>query len=183
LEAYLKLTPQDLWNTDLDAFLEEWEALLYEDEQMEATNKPRKKGTVIRTRKSIGKPIKRKDDDDDDDFEADYKPKKAKRENGEETKARVAASKAKVAAAAAIFAESSDEEDPPARNRISLTRKGETDDETPMDGPSNPVEKPPAAKAPAKKRTAVKRKRCVHRHHVSAITHVLSFLFLCFFPF
>ena len=174
MEAYLRLTPQDLWNTDLDAFLEEWEALLYEDEQMEATNKPRKKGTVIRTRKSIGKPTRRKNDDDDDDFEADYKPKKAKRENGEEAKARAAASKAKVAAAA-VFAASSDDEDPPARNRINLTNKGETDDEIVVDGPSKPVEKPPAAKAPAKKKGAAKRKRCVQRVHsyVSAITHVV----------
>lgn len=182
LEAFLKLTPQDLWNTDLDAFLEEWEALLYEDEQMAATNKPRKKGAVIRTRKSIGKSTKRKDDDDDDDdFEADYKPKKAKRENGEEAKARVAASKAKVAAAAA-FAASSDNEDPPARNRISLTTKGETDGEMVVDGPSNPVENLSAGRAPVKKRNAAKRKRCAHCVHsyVSAITHVL---FLSFFPF
>jgi hypothetical protein len=57
---YLRLTPQDLWNTDLDGFLEEWEALLREDEQMEATNKPRKKGTVIRTRRSIGGPLRKR---------------------------------------------------------------------------------------------------------------------------
>jgi DNA topoisomerase-2 len=185
LEAYLKLTPQDLWTTDLDAFLEEWEASLREDEQMEATNKPRKKGAVIRTRKSIGKPSKRKDDDDDDDFEADYKPKKGKRENGEEAKARVAASKAKVAAAAAAFAASSDDEDPPARNRISLTNKGETGDEMVADGPSNNVENPPATSGPMKRKTAAKRKRCVQFVHsyVSAITHVSFFLPLSFFSF
>ena len=129
---------------------------------MEATNKPRKKGTVIRTRKSIGKSTRKKDDDDDDDFEADYKPKKGasgKRENGEEARARVAASKAKVAAAAAAFAESSDDEDePPARNRINLTKK-ESDGERVIDGPSSPVGKPSAAKAPVRKKTAAKRKR------------------------
>ena len=159
---------------------------------MEATYKPRKKGAVIRTRKSIGKPTKRKDDDDDDDFEADYKPKKganAKREIGEEAKARLAASKAKVAAAAAAFAASSDDEDePPARNRINLTKKEESDGEIGVDGPSNPVDsltnpvdgpsnKPPATKAPARKKPAAKRKRCVHRCHVNTMTHVafLSF--------
>lgn len=148
---------------------------------MEATNKPRKKGTVIRTRKSIGRPTKRRDDSDDDDFEADYKPKKgagARRENGEEAKARVAASKAKVAAAAAAFAASSDDEDePPARNRINLTKKEESDVEIGFDGPSNPVEKPSAAKAPARKKTASKRKRCVHRYYVNIMTYVafLSF--------
>lgn len=164
LEAYLRLTPQDLWNTDLAGFLEEWEALLRDDEHMEATNKPRKKGAVIRTRKSIGKSTRKKDDDDDDDdFEADYKPKKgagAKRENGEEARARVAASKAKVAAAAAVFAASSDDEDePPARNRISLTKKEESDGEKTIDGPSNPRGKLSATKAPARKKPAAKRKR------------------------
>jgi DNA topoisomerase-2 len=180
LEAYLTLTPQDLWNTDLDAFLEEWEALLLEDEQKEAGNKPRKKGAVIRTRKSIGKPAKRKDDDDDDDFAADYKPKKvtsAKRESGEEAKPRVAASKAKIAAAAAAFAASSDDEDePPARNRINLTKK-ESDDEMVVDGPGNSVGKSSEGKAPAKKKIAAKRKRYVNRYYERAITYTV------FFPF
>ena len=130
---------------------------------MEATNKPRKKGAVIRTRKSIGKSTRKRDDDDDDDFAADYKPKKgagARRDNGEEARARVAASKAKVAAAAAAFAASSgDEDEPPARNRINLTKKEESDGELTLDGPSNPPEKLSAAKAPARKKPAAKRKR------------------------
>jgi len=149
---------------------------------MEATNKPRKKGTVIRTRKSIGKPTKKKDDDDDDDFEADYKPRKGatgKREIGEEAKARAAASKAKVAAAAAAFAASSDDEDAaPARNRINLTKKEETDGEIVVEGSSNPVEKPSAAKAPVRKKTAAKRKRCVHRRYIAAMTHAALFSLL-----
>ena len=148
---------------------------------MEATNKPRKKGTVIRTRKSIGKPTKKRDDDDDDDFEADYKPKKganAKRENGEEAKARAAASKARVAAAAAAFAVSSDDEgEPPVRNRINLTEK-ETDGEVVVGGPSNPVNKPSTVRAPAKKKTATKRKRCAYQYYMSAITHVALHFFL-----
>ncbi|KAG8811088.1 DNA topoisomerase 2 [Serendipita sp. 399] len=166
LLEYLKLTPYDIWNQDLDAFLEQWERVLEEDIADEQRSKPKKKGTTLKTRKSL----QRKNngdygDSDDGDFASTAKAKKTgrskKKDDGsdddEPPKARSAVNKAKIAAAAAVFkASEGEEDDEPVRNRISL--------KTPLSEPSE-SELLPAPKlnggtskaAPAKK-AATKRK-------------------------
>ncbi|KAG8785302.1 DNA topoisomerase 2 [Serendipita sp. 397] len=129
LLKYLVLTPQDIWNEDLDAFLEQWERVLEADIADEQHTKPKKKAATLKTRKSL----QRKNngdygDSDDEDFAAAAKAKKTarskKRDNDsddEGPKARSAANKAKIAAAAAVFKASEGEEDEePVRNRIPL---------------------------------------------------------------
>lgn len=78
LNNLAKLQPQDLWNVDLDKFMEEWEELLERDieDAKKNGNKSKNKGaTAKRIQKAIKK--KRDDDDDDDDFSAAPKRKKA----------------------------------------------------------------------------------------------------------
>lgn len=136
--------------------------LIEEDIEIEAGNKPKKKGVAIKTRKSLAK--------DDGDFSAGFKPKKAattasRKVDNEAAKSRTAASKAKVAAAAAVFDASDDdddEEEAPPRKRISLNTKSEVSDSELMPPPPKPKPKPKAAAAPAKplvKKAALKRKR------------------------
>ncbi|KAJ6569535.1 DNA topoisomerase II [Mycena capillaripes] len=102
----LKISPKEMWNTDLEKFLAEWEALKQELEvkkYLDANGKKiKRKQTTLKTRKSIGRkggsdseddfqPIKAakrkapepkrpkpaaKDDDDDDDDEPPPPPKK-----------------------------------------------------------------------------------------------------------
>ncbi|KAH6917161.1 DNA topoisomerase II [Coprinopsis sp. MPI-PUGE-AT-0042] len=71
LMALLQKSPKDLWNTDLDKFLEEWEVdcSIFEQKKGEAgaaKGKKRKQKT-LKTRKSIGTG-RRGDDSEDDDF-------------------------------------------------------------------------------------------------------------------
>ncbi|KAF9535792.1 DNA topoisomerase [Crepidotus variabilis] len=74
LMVLLKKTPQDLWNTDLDHFLKEWENDCLEFEEKKTKDakgkKVKRKQTVIRTRKSIGQ-VKGSDSDEE------FKPIKA----------------------------------------------------------------------------------------------------------
>ncbi|KAJ7197086.1 type II DNA topoisomerase [Mycena rebaudengoi] len=107
LLALLQLSPKQMWNTDLDKFMAEWEAYQREME---------KKQTVLKTRKSIGRraasdsedefrpikaPAKRKapepkrpkpaakdDDDDDDDNDDDMPPPPPKRKAPAKTAAK-----------------------------------------------------------------------------------------------
>ncbi|CAA7271414.1 unnamed protein product [Cyclocybe aegerita] len=69
LLALLEKSPKDLWNTDLDHFLQEWERDCIEFEEKKGKDakgkKVKRKQAVLRTRKSIGT---RRDSDDDDDF-------------------------------------------------------------------------------------------------------------------
>jgi DNA topoisomerase-2 len=160
LLAYLKLTPIDLWNTDLDEFLEEWEAMMEADIAAEAGMKPRKKGTTLKTRKSLVRKNKGDYGDTDDEDFGGGKPKKAaasKRDDDGGAKARNAASKAKIAAAAAVFA-TSDDDDEPKRNRIPLKTAPSEPSDTEMRLPPKPkaVSKPPPKEAP---NPAAKRKR------------------------
>ncbi|KZT51053.1 type II DNA topoisomerase [Calocera cornea HHB12733] len=77
LKELLKLSAQDLWNRDLDIFLEHWETLLEEDVAVENNEKRKKKvkqGATLKTRKSLGKGKKRADADISDD---DFMPTKA----------------------------------------------------------------------------------------------------------
>ncbi|BFZ54993.1 DNA topoisomerase 2 [Savitreella phatthalungensis] len=70
LTALLKLSAKDLWSTDLDAFMQEWEALLEQDEA------DRQKATAIKKNKraskiaggAAGRGKKRAAADDDDDY-------------------------------------------------------------------------------------------------------------------
>lgn len=68
----LKLTPQDIWNKDLDEFLEEWENCLEEDEALRKATKPKTKAAVKRAVKAR----KRAKGEDTDDSEDDFKPTK-----------------------------------------------------------------------------------------------------------
>ncbi|KAJ7071601.1 type II DNA topoisomerase [Mycena amicta] len=65
----LKISPKEMWNTDLDRFLVEWEAFQVEIEELKNKDsrgkKIKKKQAVLRTRKSIGK---RAASDSEDDF-------------------------------------------------------------------------------------------------------------------
>ncbi|KAF8338185.1 DNA topoisomerase [Cantharellus anzutake] len=70
LEAFVKLTPNQLWDADLEEFLRQWQAVLDRDEGLEraAGRSTKGKKQTLKTRKSLGssKPGKRKDWDDDD---------------------------------------------------------------------------------------------------------------------
>lgn len=128
-------------------------------------NKPKKKGTTMKTRKSLSRKQNGDyGDSDDEDYWSKLKKTSGSKKAGEETKARVAASKAKIAQAAAVFdaSENEDAEEEPRRNRISLNA-------APSEG-SDPEIIQPAPKAKAKatskvasqvapKKTAVKRRR------------------------
>lgn len=136
--------------------------MVEEDIAEEAANKPKKKGTTIKTRKSLTRKLNGNyGDSDDEDYWSKLKTKKAggsKREDDGGAKARVAANKAKIAAAAAVFGASDDEEEEPRRNRILLN--------APPSEPSD-LEMKPAPKAKLKttqkgappKKTAPKRRR------------------------
>ena len=80
LSNLAKLQPQDLWNVDLDKFMEEWEALLEKDiedaKKLEKGSK-NKGATAKRVQKAMKKKRGDDDDDDDDDFSAAPKRKKA----------------------------------------------------------------------------------------------------------
>lgn len=78
LLALLELTPNQIWNTDLDRFLEEWEKACQEWEEKGVVDssgkKVKRKQVTLKTRKSIGggsgpgKRIGGGDSDGDDDF-------------------------------------------------------------------------------------------------------------------
>ncbi|KAJ7226116.1 DNA topoisomerase II, partial [Mycena pura] len=75
LLTLLKISPKEMWNTDLDKFLSELEVHLRELEittQDFNGKKVKRKQTVLKTRKSLGK-------NGDSDSEDDFKPIKAKR--------------------------------------------------------------------------------------------------------
>ncbi|WWC70116.1 uncharacterized protein I206_104063 [Kwoniella pini CBS 10737] len=69
----LKLSPQDIWNTDLDKFLEEWQLCLDNDTLAAKGLKPKTKGAI----KAAAKKKKRAAGEDTDDEEEDFKPKAA----------------------------------------------------------------------------------------------------------
>ncbi|KAL7421894.1 DNA topoisomerase 2 [Cryptotrichosporon argae] len=73
LVELLKLSPQDLWNSDLDNFMAEWQLCLQEDEAAEKAFKPKTKGAI----KAAVKKARRAAGDDSEE-EDDYAPTKAK---------------------------------------------------------------------------------------------------------
>ncbi|KLT45438.1 DNA topoisomerase II [Cutaneotrichosporon oleaginosum] len=64
----LKLSPQDIWNRDLDVFMEEWENCLARDLELARATKPKTKG------KKAAASRRRAKDEDTDDSEDDFKP-------------------------------------------------------------------------------------------------------------
>lgn len=79
LNDLAKMMPQDLWNNDLDKFMEEWNELLEKDAE-DAKNVASKTKNKGATAKRVQKAIKKKrgdSDDEDDDFSAAPKRKKA----------------------------------------------------------------------------------------------------------
>ncbi|KAJ7356666.1 DNA topoisomerase II [Mycena albidolilacea] len=137
LLALLKISPKEMWSTDLDKFLEAWEALKHELEvkkTLDANGKRiKKKQTVLRTRKSIGSGRKKGDDDDSED---DFKPIKATKRKAPESK--------RPTKAAAVKDEDDDDEPPsapPPLRKRAAPKKAAKDD---MD-----VDDPPPAKTKA----------------------------------
>lgn len=171
LLQYLKLSPIDLWNADLDIFMQEWERIIDEDERELAGTKPKKKGITIRTRKSLTMAKRRKDESDDSDDEdfASMKPVKAaasRKRDEDVPKPRVALSKGKLGAAAAAFAGTDGDDDeeegsePPPRKRVPLN--GTVSDLSDSEMMPAPQAKAKATAKPAKpaapKPAATKRK-------------------------
>ncbi|WWD17171.1 hypothetical protein CI109_101609 [Kwoniella shandongensis] len=69
----LKLTPQDIWNHDLDSFLAEWQLCLDDDANVAKGFKPKTKAAL----KAAQKKKKRAAGEDTDDESDDFKPVKA----------------------------------------------------------------------------------------------------------
>ncbi|KAK1924337.1 DNA topoisomerase [Papiliotrema laurentii] len=72
LVELLKLTPQIIWNRDLDNFLAEWELVLEADVQAAKGAKPKTKAAIKAAEKK-----KRREAGDDSDESDDFKPTKA----------------------------------------------------------------------------------------------------------
>ncbi|KAJ7674423.1 DNA topoisomerase II [Mycena rosella] len=135
LLALLKITPKELWNTDLDKFLVEWEALQRELElkkEVDANGKKvKRKQTVLKTRKSIGR--KRGSDSEDD-----FQPIKA-------TAKRKAPESKRPKPAAAKYDDDDDDDEPPPPPKKRAPAKKPAKDTMDVDDPA-----PPKKKAPAK---------------------------------
>ncbi|KAK7029775.1 hypothetical protein R3P38DRAFT_3266615 [Favolaschia claudopus] len=148
LLALLQISPKEMWNTDLDKFLAEWEVLKVEIEnkaQLDANGKKiKKKQTVLRTRKSIGTGKGRKGDSDSED---DFKPIKAPKRKAPESKR---------PKPAAVLEDEDDDDDPPApppARKRPAAKKPVYDDDDDMDDDSDSeieVVKPPSKKAKGK---------------------------------
>ncbi|KAF8203734.1 type II DNA topoisomerase [Pholiota molesta] len=162
LLALLEKSPKDLWNTDLDVFLKEWERDCIEFEEKKSKDakgkKVKRKQTVLRTRKSIGQ-RNGSDDDDDDDF----KPIKAaalKRKAAEAPKkapAVAAASKGKEKEKAKEKDDNEDEK-PPKRKIAPAAKKAVEQDDSDFEMDEAPAKRdaaPPKRRAAAAAKTKV----------------------------
>lgn len=72
LNDLAKMMPQNLWNNDLDQFMEEWNTLIEKDDE-DAKNVASKTKNKGATSRRVQKAIKKKrgdSDDEDDDFSA-----------------------------------------------------------------------------------------------------------------
>ncbi|KAJ7585672.1 DNA topoisomerase II [Mycena floridula] len=141
LMAVLAASPQQMWNKDLDKFLEEWQQTLdnfYTNVSKSKTNK--KKQGVLRTRKSIGT-RKSKDSDDEDDFrpikapqvkkkvpESKPAPKsKPPKDEDEDISVPVVAPKRKAATKAKPVVLESDEDDDDFYDKLPVAKKKSSD--------------------------------------------------------
>lgn len=83
LNILLRKSPKDLWNEDLDVFLEKWQEFLEDDREQREALLPKKKGKGKGKGRTTGGKKKRKgvdsDDDDDDDFVISTKKKEPAR--------------------------------------------------------------------------------------------------------
>lgn len=135
--------------------------MVEEDIVEEASNKPKKKGTTIKTRKSVTRKIKGNyGDSDDEDFASNVKAKKtasSKKIDEDGPRARTAANKAKIAATAAIFDPSDEdsEDEKPRRKRINLNGNDSAHSDTEMKS----APKPAAVSRTVSTNTTSKRKR------------------------
>ncbi|PPQ95649.1 hypothetical protein CVT26_008678 [Gymnopilus dilepis] len=148
----LEKSPKDLWNTDLDMFLQEWEkdCLEFEEKKVKDANgkKVKRKQTTLKTRKSLGT---RDDSDDDDDFKPIKAPAKRK---PAEPKKPAATAKGKEKAK-----EEEDEdvvvpkrEDPPKRRAAAAAKQKKLDEYFNEDSSEDELAAPPPkAKQPVKK--------------------------------
>ncbi|KAK4690014.1 DNA topoisomerase II, partial [Tremellales sp. Uapishka_1] len=75
LVELLKLTPQDIWNQDLENFLAEWELVLEGDIEAAKGNKPKTKAALKAAQKAKKRAKGEDTDDESDDFQV--KPTKA----------------------------------------------------------------------------------------------------------
>ncbi|KAJ7031541.1 DNA topoisomerase II [Mycena alexandri] len=133
----LKISPKEMWNTDLDHFLAEWEALkksIELNKHLDSNGKKiKRKQTVLKTRKSIGR---RAGSDSEDDF----RPIQAAKRKAPEPK------RAKPAA------KDEDDDDemppPPPKKKRAPPSKATTKDEDDDDEMPPP---PPKKRAPPKK--------------------------------
>ncbi|KAJ7171777.1 DNA topoisomerase II [Mycena crocata] len=136
LLALLKISPKEMWNTDLDKFLAEWEALKKELEvkkTLDANGKKiKRKQTVLKTRKSIGRKV-------GSDSEDDFQPIKAT------TKRKAPEPKRAKPVAKDEGDDDDDEPPPPPKKRAPVTKAVKDED---MDVDDVP---PPKKKAPVKK--------------------------------
>ncbi|KAJ6498011.1 DNA topoisomerase II [Mycena vitilis] len=137
LLALLQISPKEMWHTDLDKFMAEWEALKKELEikkHLDANGKKvKRKQTTLKTRKSIGKHA-------DSDSEDDFRPIKAapKRKAPESKRPKPAAKDDD---------DDDDDEPPPPPKKRAPPKKLAKDDDDDMDVDDPP---PPKRKAPAK---------------------------------
>ncbi|KAJ7603099.1 DNA topoisomerase [Mycena polygramma] len=139
LLALLKISPKEMWHTDLDKFMAEWEASFEEEleikKHLDANGKKiKRKQTTLKTRKSIGRfpahkgrpetqskrpePAAKNDDDDDDDNDEPPPPEEmgpAQLSNDDDDDMDVddAPPPKKKAPAKAISIDSDDDDEPP----------------------------------------------------------------------
>ncbi|KAF8912885.1 DNA topoisomerase II [Gymnopilus junonius] len=151
LLALLERSPKDLWNTDLDMFLREWEkdCLEFEEKKVKDASgkKVKRKQAVLKTRKSIGT---RDASDDDDDFKP-IKAPAAKRKPAAEPNKTIGTAKGKEKAKEKDEVRAKKEEAPSKRTAAQQKKlddyfDGNSDDEPPP---------PHKGKEPAKKVTKV----------------------------
>ncbi|ODQ54837.1 type II DNA topoisomerase [Saitoella complicata NRRL Y-17804] len=129
LDELLKLSAKDIWEHDLQAFMEEWHATLETDEKLIADAKSgkkpttgRKAGTKLEARPTLKAKVKR-GSDDDSDFEAKKPAAKKAKASTTPAKAKPAAKQTKLAFTK-TEPSSPDEEVPvPARKTAASTAK------------------------------------------------------------
>lgn len=82
LNVLLKKSPKDLWNENLDVFLEKWEAFLEDDREQREALIPKNKRKNAGKGKKVGANSKRKRNDEDEEFVIGGNSRKVKTEPG-----------------------------------------------------------------------------------------------------
>ena len=148
LVELLKLSPHDIWNTDLDNFLVEWEKLLEEDTQAAKSAKPKTKAAIKAAEKK-----KRRANGDDSDVSDDFMPTKAKAK----LKPKAAKASPIKASPAKRSANASDDDEikPPAKKAAAAAKPKPKPTTVDIDSDDDVIMKPakPAAKPKPKPKT------------------------------